>query len=163
VEIIEKLRGLYKYIKMAKKRNMRKIDKIIIHCSATKSEQDIDAATIKEWHTRPKPMGNGWSDIGYHDVIKRDGRCEEGRPLTKIGAHTKGHNRYSIGICLVGGLSDNNEPISNFTNEQWKTLRRVVKIYRARFPNATVHGHNEFANKACPSFDVQAWLEEENI
>ena len=78
---------------------MRKIRKIIIHCSATKEGHDIDAAEIKKWHVE----GNGWSDIGYHYVIKLDGTVEEGRPLERSGAHTLNHNFDSIGICYIGG------------------------------------------------------------
>ena len=78
---------------------MRKIRKIIIHCSATKEGQDIDAKEIKKWHVE----GNGWSDIGYHYVIKLDGTVEEGRPIERSGAHTLNHNHDSIGVCYIGG------------------------------------------------------------
>ena len=133
---------------------MRKINEIIIHCSATPPDLDIGADEIRDWHVN----GNKWSDIGYHDVIRRNGRVEQGRPIDAPGAHVAGRNKNSIGICMVGGVDDNNQPDNNFTDEQWKSLRRMVSYYMAQFPDATIHGHNEFANKACPSFDVQEWL-----
>lgn len=139
---------------------MRNITKIIIHCAATRPSMDIGAKQIREWHTK----GNGWADIGYHGVIRRDGTLESGRPMDQSGAHTTGQNANSIGICLVGGVKeDGKTPESNFTPEQWATLRRVVLDLRKKHPNATVHGHNEFAAKACPSFDVQKWLVTEGI
>ena len=133
---------------------MRHISKIIIHCAATRPSSDIGAAEIRRWHIE----GNGWSDIGYHGVIRRDGTLESGRPMDQAGAHTSGQNKDSIGLCLAGGVKeDGKTPENNFTPEQWKTLERVVKELVKRFPGVTVHGHNEFANKACPCFDAKAW------
>jgi N-acetylmuramoyl-L-alanine amidase len=133
---------------------------------------DIGAAEIRRWHIED----NDWSDIGYHYVIRRSGTLEPGRPLEKVGAHTTGHNIGSIGVCLVGGLQDgtggdaNNDgtiddlenrfrgkPENNFTPLQYITLTRVIKDLLIRFPHASVHGHNEFAAKACPCFDVREW------
>lgn len=136
---------------------MRKIDKIIIHCSATPADLDIGAGDIRKWHME----GNGWSDIGYHLVIKRDGDVEQGRPMDIKGAHVKGHNTGSIGICLVGGVTRTMMPEDNFTKQQWKSLNSVLRILKADYKNATIHGHNEFSpQKACPSFDVQYELRE---
>jgi N-acetylmuramoyl-L-alanine amidase len=133
---------------------MRQINKIIIHCAATRPSMDVGAVEIRRWHVQ----GNGWSDIGYHGVIRRNGVLESGRSLNEPGAHTSGHNKDSIGICLVGGvMEDGKTPEANFTPEQWATLERTVGDLLRKYPNATVHGHNEFAAKACPSFDVQKW------
>ena len=136
---------------------MRKIDKIIIHCSATPPSMDIDAKEIDRWH-----RNKGWSQIGYHFVIKRDGEIQDGRPLELIGAHVKGYNTGSIGICLVGGVEEGNvsHAQDNFTDKQWRSLRNLLKICKADYKKATIHGHNEYANKACPSFDVQYELSE---
>ena len=134
----------------------REITKIIIHCSATKPSMDIGAAEIRDWHVR----GNGWHDIGYHGVIRRDGRLESGRNMAVPGAHCYGHNAASIGICLVGGLGeDGTTAEANFTPEQWESLARLVRDLTRKFPDAGVHGHNEFAAKACPCFAVGAWWE----
>lgn len=137
---------------------MRKIDKIILHCSATRPNMDVGVKEIRDWHVR----GNKWSDIGYHFVIRRNGKTETGRSLDKVGAHVAGHNTGSIGICLVGGVSqaDYTKAENNFTKAQWAELKRMLRMLKARFPKATIHGHNEFAAKACPSFDVQKWLKE---
>ena len=85
---------------------MRQIDHIIVHCSYTPPSMDIGAETIREWHTLPKPKGRGWSDIGYHWVIRRNGTVEAGRSEERAGAHAKGYNQDSIGICLIGGKSE---------------------------------------------------------
>lgn len=136
----------------------RHINKIIIHCAATKPTMDVGVKEIRQWHTTPKPKGNGWTDVGYHFVIRRDGVVETGRPLQQSGAHTTGQNKNSIGVCLVGGLAaDGKTPESNFTDSQWNALEECVRGLSAKYPSATVHGHNEFAAKACPCFDVKAW------
>lgn len=135
----------------------RKIEKIILHCSATREGQWIKTETIKRWHTE----GRGWSDIGYHFVIHLDGSVDVGRPLDRSGAHTKGYNRTSIGICYIGGVEATRtngkyKAKDTRTPEQKSALRGLVWHLLQVYPDATVHGHNEFAAKACPSFDVQA-------
>lgn len=136
----------------------RHINKIIIHCAATKPAMDVGVEEIRQWHTRSKPQGNGWTDVGYHFVIRRNGVVETGRPLEQSGAHTSGHNSNSIGICLVGGLAaDGKTPENNFTEAQWAALEELVRGFHARYPSAAIHGHNEFAAKACPSFNVKTW------
>lgn len=132
---------------------MRPITEIIIHCSATKPDQDIGVKEIRHWHTGERH----WPDIGYHYVIRRDGTVEPGRPLDKPGFHCRGHNALSIGVCLAGGLDDSGTAANNFTEPQWRVLERTVAELLHLFPAATVHGHNEFANKACPCFNVAAW------
>lgn len=135
---------------------MRVINKIIIHCAATPEGKDYTVEQIRQWHTTPKPKGNGWKDIGYHFVIYRDGSVHPGRPIEQIGAHISGYNANSIGICYIGGCAkDGKTPKDTRTPEQKAALVKLVAELRRRFPNASVHGHNEFANKACPSFNVQ--------
>ena len=130
---------------------MRDINKIIIHCSATREGQDISAATIDEWH-----KDRGWSGIGYHYVIGLNGLIEYGRNINKTGAHVKGHNTGSIGICYIGGCDANMNPKDTRTPEQIATLLEFLRILKKLHPNATIHGHNEFSAKACPSFNVQS-------
>lgn len=132
---------------------MREINKIIIHCSATKPSQDIGAFQIDEWHKK-----QGWSGIGYHFVIRRSGEVEKGRDIEIAGAHCKGQNKHSIGICLVGGIDENGKSQNNFTAEQFAGLRRLVSELKQQYPNATSHGHNEFAAKDCPCFDVREFF-----
>ena len=138
---------------------MRPIDKIIIHCSATPEGRPVTIEEIKEWHTAPQPKGNGWSDLGYHYIIELDGKAKVGRPLWRVGAHCKGQNRKSIGICYVGGMEAAMSKPKNTLNEcQEKQLISLLGMLQKQFEGATIHGHNEFSKKACPSFDVQEWL-----
>lgn len=130
---------------------MRKINSIIIHCSATAEGKDYTVADIDRWH-----KSRGWKCIGYHYVIYRDGSVHTGRPVEQIGAHCAGHNANSIGICYIGGLSsDNKTPKDTRTPAQIKALRDLVGELKKKYPGANVHGHNEFAAKACPCFDVK--------
>ena len=129
-------------------------DLIVVHCSATPPYRDINAAEIARWH-----RARGWSDIGYHFVIRRDGTIEPGREATRQGAHARGVNNRSVGLCLVGGLDEAGEPADHFTAGQWVSLERLVGALKLIWPDAQVIGHNEVSAKACPSFDVQAWLE----
>lgn len=124
---------------------MRDINKIIIHCADTKPSMDIGVKEIDSWHKQ-----RGWSGVGYHFIIRKDGSVELGRPIEKIGAHCKGYNRDSIAICWVGGyggVDDRNE-------EQIESMHSLVQALQHDFPAATVHGHNEFSSKSCPNFDV---------
>lgn len=128
---------------------MRYIDKIIIHCSATKEGVDITASDIKIWH-----IDRGFSDIGYHYVIKLDGTIEKGRHDSRIGAHCRGENTKSIGICYVGGLDSNNKPKDTRTQAQNVALKALIFILKQDYPNAKIKGHNDYANKACHSFKI---------
>ena len=130
---------------------MRKIDKIFIHCSATPEGRDIKMETIKSWHVK----GRGWRDIGYHFVIELDGTWKVGRPMEQMGAGVKGHNEHSIHVCYVGGLDKNKKAKDTRTQAQRETLNTIIGGLLKEYPDASVHGHNEFANNACPSFDVQ--------
>lgn len=130
---------------------MRKIDKIIVHCSATPEGKSFSVADIRRWHKQ-----RGFSDIGYHYVIYLDGSVHVGRPLAKAGAHCKGYNAHSIGVCYIGGCEAHTQkPKDTRTPEQKASLVKLITELRQRFPNASVHGHKEFANKACPCFDAK--------
>ena len=147
---------------------MRKINEIIIHCSDTQEGCDVTAKAIRSWHTTPKEKGGrGWRDIGYHYVIRLDGTIELGRPLEKAGAHCIGrkgedHNSHSIGICYIGGRHIKEDGTWEWgdtrTEEQKDAMARLVAMLLEAFPQATVHGHYEFAARACPCFDVQRRL-----
>lgn len=130
---------------------MRRINEIIVHCTATPEGHNYTVADIDRWHRE-----RGWQGIGYHYVIYRDGSVHPGRPPREPGAHCLGHNSNSIGICYVGGLaSDGKTAQDTRTPEQHAALRQLVAELMAKYPGSTVHGHNEFAAKACPCFDVQ--------
>ena len=129
---------------------MRPIEKIIIHCSATPEGREVSVDTIRKWHVE----GNGWSDIGYHFIVHQSGKVDIGRDIERSGAHTKGLNSRSIGICYVGGVDDKMKPKDTRTENQTDALRYLVMDLLESYPGATLHGHNEFSNKACPSFNV---------
>lgn len=129
---------------------MREITEIIIHCSATKEGHIFLAADIDRWH-----KARGWKGIGYHYVIDLDGKIEVGRPEEQIGVHVEGYNAHSIGICYIGGLDANGKPKDTRTPQQKQSLKELVARLKAKYPKATVHGHNEYANKACPCFPVR--------
>ena len=129
---------------------MREINKIIVHCSATREGENYEVAEIRKWH-----LARGFSDIGYHFYIDLYGEIHKGRDISKIGAHCKGHNRNSIGICYCGGVeADGKTPKDTRTEKQKDALLSVLYTLKALYPEAKIYSHNEFANKACPSFDA---------
>jgi N-acetylmuramoyl-L-alanine amidase len=134
---------------------MRDIKEIFIHCSATQEGRSFTAKDIDSWHRQ-----RGYNGIGYHYVIKLDGTVEIGRDENRIGAHAQNFNTYSIGICYIGGLDGMNNPKDTRTPEQTISLIKLLCKLLAKYPKAKIRGHNEVANKACPSFDVQKWIAE---
>jgi N-acetylmuramoyl-L-alanine amidase len=130
---------------------------IVVHCSASPPKAKVDASVIDRWHRE-----RGFLMIGYHYVINRDGHTEYGRKADQPGAHAEGFNNKSIGVCLVGGVDAKLQPENNFTNEQFVVLRGLIAGFKVTYPNAQVLGHRDLpgVKKACPSFDVRAWLKE---
>jgi len=129
---------------------MRDIKRIIIHCSATPISMDIGAEEIRKWHT-----AKGWKDIGYHYVIRLNGEIESGRTIDKVGAHSKGQNKDSIGICYIGGSDEEHNPKDTLYECQEEAMRELIFSLRVvADEELTIHGHNEFSTKACPSFKV---------
>lgn len=137
----------------------KRTDLIVIHCSATPPENNVTAKDIDRWH-----RAEGWTKIGYHFVIKRDGVVETGRDLLEIGAHCfppAGINSRSVGVCLVGGISDakTKTPENNFTEVQWESLKKLVEDLRKRWPATNIVGHRDLSHdRACPSFEVSDWV-----
>ena len=138
------------------------VDEIVVHCSATRPEWMQGAllaakvAEIRRWHVQ----GNKWRDIGYHWIIDRDGAVAPGRPETVIGSGVKGHNNGVIHACLIGGHGSTADGrfASHFTPSQDAALRRLIAQISARTAIRRISGHNEWAAKACPGFNVPAWL-----
>lgn len=140
---------------------MRPLKEIIVHCSATRPNwMDGKSAAakmreIKLWHMRD----NGWSDIGYHFVIDRDGTVVPGRPLERVGAHTQGRNTGTVGICLIGGFGTAATDAfdENFTASQDRALRALIADLQRKYGKLALSGHNQWAQKACPGFNVPQW------
>lgn len=133
-------------------KSRRNIKEIIIHCSDTPEGKDFTVADIKAWH-----LARNFSDIGYHYIIYRDGSIHLGRDVNISGAHCLNHNTISIGICYIGGrASVGTTPKDTRTKAQKQALLQLLKDLKKLYPNATIHGHNEFAAKACPCFEVKA-------
>lgn len=141
---------------------MRALSEIIVHCSATRPDWMANAKTsakvaeIRRWHVADR----GWKDIGYHFLIDRDGTVAFGRPLGQIGAHVAGRNTGTIGVCLIGGHGSAETDFfsEHFTAAQEKALRKLLADLIWAHPTITrVSGHNQWAAKACPGFNVPAW------
>lgn len=132
---------------------------IVVHCAATRPTMDIGVREIRQWHVQ-----QGWLDVGYHFVIRRDGTIEEGRPHDVVGSHVKSRNADSVGICLVGGIDAKGKPEDNFTDHQKAALQALLwrmvsgKDFEGSYQDLQVVGHRDLdGGKACPSFDAKAW------
>ena len=119
---------------------------LIVHCSDTPDKKNIDSTFIHKMH-----LSFGWDGIGYHKIIKRSGKVENGRPEYWVGAHVKGKNKISLGVCLIGK--------DKFTKNQFKSLERILKKWKIEYPSAKIVGHKDTGNtkKTCPNFDVITW------
>ena len=130
---------------------MRRIENIIIHCTATPEGREVTVSQVDAWH-----KARGFRGIGYHYLIYLDGSIHAGRPEQEMGAHCTGYNLHSIGVCYVGGLDKNTlQPKDTRTAAQKAALHTLVAELQGRYKGSEVHGHNEFAAKACPCFRVK--------
>lgn len=129
---------------------MRSIREIIVHCTATPEGRPYTVTDIDRWHRQ-----RGFDCIGYHYVVYLDGSIHAGRAEEKVGAHCTGHNRNSIGVCYVGGLSaDGKTAKDTRTVAQKAALIALLKMLKKKYKGASIHGHRDFAAKACPSFNA---------
>lgn len=128
------------------------INRLIVHCSDTDDSLDIGAREIHEMH-----LTFGWDGIGYHKVICRDGSVQSGRPEYWVGAHVKGLNKCSLGVCLIGR--------KKFTNFQFSSLFNVLSEWKQKYKKAIIIGHAESTqtNKTCPNFNVRVWCERRGL
>lgn len=123
---------------------------IVVHCSDSPNSIKLSAKDIHSWHKE-----QGWDGIGYHFVITRDGVIEAGRPLYWQGAHVRGHNAHSIGICLIGR--------DEYTSRQMRALERLIRRLKRVYVNSSVVGHYDLDDKkTCPNFDVKQWWKDKN-
>ena len=144
---------LAKLIPARWKWSKRRITEIIVHCSATPEGKDYTVQDIRRWHKQ-----QGWSDIGYHYVVYRNGHIEPGRDVDIIGTHCEGHNAHSIGVCYVGGVArDGKTPKDTRTLAQKAALISVLTELKQMYPGAKIYGHKDLdkRGKACPSFDAK--------
>ena len=125
---------------------------LVVHCSDTNNGEDLSALDIHKMH-----LNFGWDGIGYHKVIRRSGKIENGRPEYWIGAHVKGKNDVSLGVCLVGR--------DYFTKVQLLSLEKVLREWKFLYPDAKILGHRDTGNtsKTCPNFDVDIWCKDRNL
>jgi len=133
------------------KKSRRAINEIIVHCTASYEGNAMTVEQIRRMHVRER----GWSDIGYHYVVYLDGSIHNGRDVNIAGAHCTGHNSHSIGVVYVGGLAKNGKPADTRTTAQKAALLKLLRKLKQLYPKATIHGHREYANKACPCFDAK--------
>ena len=149
---------LAKLIPARLKKSKRRIDYIVVHCSDTPEGRNNTVDDIRRWHTTPKPLGNGWSDIGYHYVIHLDGSVHEGRNVDLIGSHCQGYNANSIGICYVGGRSKTGGNKDTRTQEQKDALLKLLTDMRKLYPYAHIVGHCDLDKhgKTCPNFNAKS-------
>ena len=138
------------------------VTEIILHCADTRPDW-MDGhplvekvAEIRRWHVQQR----GWPDIGYHWIVDRDGAVAPGRRETETGAHVEGHNRGTLGICLLGGFGASaDDPFAkNFTLAQANATKRLIAEIKRRTAIQLVSGHNDYATKACPGFRVKLWV-----
>ena len=129
-----------------------KIKLLVIHCSDTENNKNLNANDIHEMH-----LGFGWDGIGYHKIICRSGEIQNGRHEYWIGAHVKGKNDISLGVCLIGR--------DNFTNKQFISLEKILKKWKLLYPQAKIIGHCDTGetNKTCPNFDAVSWSMQKNL
>lgn len=142
---------------------MRPVNEIIIHCTATRPAWGENHSTtwkvkqVRDWHV----SGNGWRDIGYHYLIDRDGTVAVGRPVTQTGAHTRGHNKGTIGVALFGGHGSSADDDFNdhFTQAQHDALEQLIADLKSDYEITRISGHNDYANKACPGFSTVMYFQ----
>jgi N-acetylmuramoyl-L-alanine amidase len=122
------------------------INFLVVHCSDTENNEKLSAIDIHKMHLK-----FGWDGIGYHKIILRCGKIENGRPEYWIGAHVNGKNLISLGVCLIGR--------DKFTKKQYFSLEQVLKKWKKLYPAAKIVGHRDIGNtdKTCPNFDVIKW------
>jgi hypothetical protein len=140
----------------------RALREVIVHCTATRPDwmaartlaEKIDE--VRRWH-----RARGWRDIGYHFLIDRNGEIAVGRPLEQVGAHVIGRNDRTIGVALIGGhgAAATDRFSDHFTAAQDVALRQLIAALNQTFGGLALSGHNQWAAKACPGFNVAKWAD----
>jgi len=144
---------------------MAKLQRIVIHCTATPAGREVTFNEIWQWHKGPKPGGNGWAHFGYHLLVHLDGSFDHLQKLPygpyitadSIANGAKGYNDSSIHIAYTGGIdATTRRPADTRTEAQKTRLLKLVKMLRNRYGNLPVVGHHDLnKNKACPCYDAR--------
>lgn len=150
---------------------MAKLTYLVIHCTATQENVNVTSTTIRRWHTSPPPQGRGWKQVGYSDMVHLDGRVENLVPYNddnnvdawEITNGASGINSISRHVVYVGGIDKKGKPKDTRTTAQKASLLAYVKEMIEKHPDIKIAGHNQFAAKACPSFDTVKWLMDNGI
>ena len=131
---------------------MRHIDLIVIHCSATRCDQNFSVTSLIRWHEEK------FGFTGYHYYITRDGKIYQTRHENLVGAHAKGYNRHSLGICYEGGLDEQGKSADTRTPMQKQALLTLLRRLKKEHPDAEILGHRDLPNvhKDCPCFDARS-------
>ena len=129
----------------------RRIDRIVVHYTATPEGRDVTAADVVTWHTDPPPKGRGWSRAGYHFFVRLSGTVEPIVPLEHVANGVRGFNAHSVHLCYAGGADGRDTR----TPAQRETLYRLIRDMKTRFPQAELCGHRDLAATLCPGFDVR--------
>ncbi len=130
---------------------MRKIDLIVVHCSATRCDRRFSVEDLIAWHDAR------FGFTGYHYYITRDGRMYQTRHENLVGAHAVGYNQHSIGVCYEGGLMPDGTPADTRTREQKAALNALLRSLKTDYPDAVILGHRDLpgVHKDCPCFDAR--------
>lgn len=146
---------------------MAKLERLVLHCTATPEGRAVSSAEIRRWHTSPVSAGgNGWKQVGYTDMIHLDGKVERlvdnnedaNVDPWEITNGAAGYNSTSRHVVYVGGTDKGGKNKDTRTPQQLKAMEDYVRDFHRRFPAVKIVGHNGLANKGCPCFDVPAWL-----
>jgi hypothetical protein len=130
---------------------MKKIDEIIVHCADTGVNQSFSIDDVRRWHVEER----GWSDVGYHYYIRLNGEIEKGRPVFKSGAHCKGRNQDTIGVCFEGGKLSDGSKWTGPLAAQLPAFEKLRDSLFVVFGELKISGHYEYSSKSCPNFDVK--------
>jgi len=135
----------------------RKVTRLVFHCTATQQTATVEAI-VRHWR-----QSRGWTNPGYHILVRADGSWTQLQDFNKITNGVAGINTTSLHVSYIGGIGPNGRALDNRTDKQKEVFETVYNTFKNKMPNLTFHGHYEFSNKACPSFNVEKWIEEINL
>jgi N-acetylmuramoyl-L-alanine amidase len=129
----------------------RKVTRLVFHCTATHQTATVEGI-IRYWKNK------GWKNPGYHIIVRPDGSWTQLQDFNRITNGVAGINSTSLHVSYIGGIDKNGKAFDNRTDGQNEIFEAVYHTFRNKMPNLTFHGHYEFSNKACPSYNVENWI-----